>query len=368
MLTRERVSLEEMSTALAWSAGTLVFDRAFRAYIALLSDRLAELLSDARVESPAGCAWLEALLQDAGDAAFMRTLVAPETSFRLLWRPGRTTERVAFICNALRAESARDDDAAAGSIDRECWTALGDVGFHPGGERIDNPQVPGAATIDILSPHAAAVDLGLASGGRQRFAPDQLDRVLAKIADAAHGIEQAGAVHSGFVQRFNMVFIPQAAANDPTLFMSGSTGQYIGRSFVVNPHLDRVDAVDLAEAFVHEGIHALLYMQERQESWVNRPDYFELTQRIESPWTGRALGLRGFLHAVCVWYGLLHFWADALATRALSQPRVESRMRASLRGFLCGSLADRLLQYRPGVAADVLATVNAMQARVKAVA
>src|SRR5260370_18494033 len=96
-------------------------------------------------------------------------------------------------------------------------------------------------------------------------------------------------------------------------FSTGATTQYVGRTFITNPHVHSVDIVDLAEALVHEGIHALLFMEELQRSWGDIPELRDGVRRVESPWTGNSLSLSSFFQAGFSWYWLADFWALAFA-------------------------------------------------------
>ncbi|MDB5718480.1 MAG: hypothetical protein JWM38_1907 [Sphingomonas bacterium] len=358
--------IETMPAVLAWSDPGEILDRVHASYIELLCDALGALLKQAEAEAPEAYARLQAELDGASDAAFMRVLQAPETSYRLIWRREGIDERAGFVADALRVEAALD----GGNGDGDClggWTALGDIGFGADAARRDNPRLACGVPFDVMSPHAAAVDLAgpSALAPRRPFTGPELALVVAKLDEAFAGICGAGDVFRDFVTRFNMVLIAQIDKDDEDLFTSGSTGQYIGRSFITNPHMAIVRPIDLAEAMVHEGIHALLYMQERRVAWVHWPELFDPAKaRVASPWTGSILGARPFLQACFVWYGLLHFWAAALGTGAFCPDQVRGRMLIALKGFLAGPLEQRIEEFRDGVDGTVLTAVREMQDRI----
>jgi HEXXH motif-containing protein len=296
----------------------------------------------------------------------MRVLLAPESSYRLIFRREPVEERTRFIVAALRMEAARTGMRPL-QDGRGEWTALGDAGLSEKGIWRDLPRLSTGLPFDTLSPHAAAVDLGGPSGiaPRRPFSPTETEALVAKLDEAIGGIARAGMIFSTFVHQFNMVLIAQVDRDDEELFTSGSTGQYIGRSFITNPHMPSVRPVDLAEALVHEGIHALLYMQERRVAWVHDQALYDpLHVRVQSPWTGSMLGVRPFLQACFVWYGLLHFWADALQTDAFDHRQVQGRMGIASRGFLAGPLLERVRECRQDIDPIILTAIEALQERI----
>ena len=121
----------------------------------------------------------------------------------------------------------------------------------------------------------------------------------------------------------------------------------------------------IADAIVHEAIHALLYMQEQKKPWVHDPDLYGPAVRTLSPWSGNPLPLRPFMQAAFVWYGLLQFWTRALARGAFSPACARQRMAQAASGFLGPSLLEQVAPYRAGVADDVLLTIDRMQQQVK---
>jgi hypothetical protein len=122
-----------------------------------------------------------------------------------------------------------------------------------------------------------------------------------------------------------------------------------------------VDAVDIADAIVHEAIHALLYMQEQKKSWVYDPDLCKPIPRVVSPWTGRHLALRPFLQACFVWYGLLHFWCLALSAGAFDSARIRERIVRSGIGFWDKPLLDYIDSYKAALCPDLLKAIQEMQ-------
>ena len=355
--------MRDIPEVLTWNAPQAHLAASFLGYLDRVSDAFGEHLGKAEREAPAAHKRLSAALERIDDEGFMRALLAPETTYRLLHRREPAVLRLHFLVAALEAEIARaEGDPAAG-----IWTALGDMGWRADGMLIENPRLRGGPVFDILSPHASAVDLGGPSGvtPRDPFEAEALRLIVDKLQAAVDGVHQAGRLFGEFAARFNFVFIAQTDRDDPGLFTSGSTGQYIGRSFITNPHRDSVRPIDLAEAMIHEGVHALLYMEEGRSPWVlNRDLYDPMKTRVVSPWTGSPLGVRPFLQAGFVWFALLHFWSAAWEAAAFDRPMIHERMTLALRGFLAGPLEDRVADVRKDIAPEVRQAIAAMQAHV----
>ncbi|MBT2188040.1 aKG-HExxH-type peptide beta-hydroxylase [Sphingobium nicotianae] len=358
--------MKTMPDVLTWAEPLPIFTYVRDDYVEMLSDALGLLVREAREYSPALAAALLQEMDSATDDSLIRVLLAPESSYRLIFRREPLEERARFFVAALRMEAAllgsRPLQACRGE-----WTALGDAGLTEDAAWRDLPRLSTGLPFDMFSPHAAAVDLGGPSGIAQRrlFSPAECDAVVAKLEEALAGIARAGAVFSTFVRRFNVVLIAQIDRDDEDLFTSGSTGQYIGRSFITNPHMPSVRPIDLAEALVHEGIHSLLYMQERRVAWVHDQALYDpLRLRVKSPWTGSMLGVRPFLQACFVWYGLLHFWAAALQTEAFDPLQVQGRMGIAARGFLAGPLDKLIDECRDDIDPVILSAITALQDRI----
>lgn len=357
--------LSQMPGALSWAGTPDAFDRVYATYV----DLLIGVLERRAVDD--GCAeevarfydWCQRL--DAG--GFMRFLTAPETSRRLLFRGVSPTERWRFFVASLQAEAARAGQPVR--FTEETWTPLGDAAFLPDGQQISWPQIGDMMPLDFGSPYARSVDLSgerLSADGREQFTREELETGYHKVRQALLTVGTVSPVISEFMVRFNMVLILQKDPSQPDQCDSGSNGQYIGRSFITNVHSPKVTPEAIADAAVHEGIHALLYMQQVQQPWGPDDVIYDQTPRVPSPWTGRWLPLRSFMEACFVWYGLVHFWADALGKPELDLRQAQTFMARAMKGFLKPvTLTDLPGEYRPVLLDDVLQTIAEMQGRIR---
>jgi len=350
-----------MPNVLCWDGDDVVLREVHASYIQLLADRLGQELGNLHANNGESGSRAIALLRSLPESAFERFISAPETSCRLLWRASHTHEEVAdFFLSSLTAELARAGDNV-NSPARDIWTALGDFCLRPDGSTFSAPVLLGLPPLDFDSPYATDLDLsGRAATTlvpRDRLDSEEKKLALERLRSAADGIRRISPQVHQFVRSFTKVLILQRDPEAPSMFASGSSGQFVGRSVLSNPQLPSVDDVDVAEGLVHEAIHSLLYMQEQQKRWVD-PAFYGAEKRTHSPWTGNHLPLRPYLQACFVWYGLVHFWAMALAEGIFPPGRVRERLVQSMSGFLDDSFEEPLVTYGDKIADELLAAIN----------
>jgi hypothetical protein len=354
-----------MPKVLMWSDDGGILQRIYDEYIRLLSDSLGETLGGIVKNDPAFGESLVAEVREASDSAFLRVLIAPETSYRLLWRKAHSLrETGVFLAQSFRAEAAREGRPIV--FKEETWTSLGDMGFLPDGKICRFPSIDGLMPLDFGSPHALRLNLEgieeMAAQPRSGFEREEIELVLSRLRQAQKGIASTALSVLNFVIQFTKVLVLMKDTAAPQKFASGSNGQCVGRSFLVNPHALNIDEVDLADAIVHETIHSLLYMQERKKRWVYDPELYDPISRAVSPWTGNSLALRPFLQACFVWYGLLQFWCLALPRSTFNPTRVRERMIMALKGFLGRPLLEQVAPYKTDISPDLLEAIEEMQA------
>lgn len=361
--------LQALPAILTWEARSPELQDLHRRYLELLGVRLGELLArglGTPAAAAAGAALELAARLDTGTLG--ETLAAPEVSYRLLWPAHHdAADAVGFVLQALRSA-----DAAARGLpgDGLRWLASGHRCLDRSGRTVHPWGEIEGLPVDAGSPFAALTDV---SGERVRSAqPHPLldraerERALAGLARAAAGTREAVPEAWRLARDFTkaLVLLPDPGA--PQQFSSGSSGQFVGRSVLANPHLPKVGEVELAEGLVHEAIHAVLYMDEQHDPWVLDPALYAGPLRVTSPWTGNRLPLRPFLQAAFVWYGLLAFWSRAHGSAAFPEPRVRQRLNEAAAGFLRGPLLDRVAPVLDALAPELRDAIAAMQRQVVA--
>lgn len=333
-------------------------------YIELLAGRLGQLMSRLVAASSRPLVNnIDALLRQIDNGVLAETLAAPEVSFRLLWPSHHDDlDAATFILDALRSADA---GARGLPVNEVTWLATGHAYLDASGTLTRPWEIPGGLPIDCGSPHAFATDV---SGERVRSAtrlqpidPDTLratlDRLDLAVTHTQRSVPHAWRMAHGFTKA--LILLPEDTA--PQQFSSGSSGQFVGRSVFANPHLDKVTEVELAEALVHEAIHAVLYMDEQHDPWVLDPALYAGPLRITSPWTGNRLPLRPFLQASFVWYGLLAFWSRARAADLFPADRVRRRLNEAAAGFVRVNLLEQVASVVDRLSPEVLDAVDEMQ-------
>jgi hypothetical protein len=333
------VILESVLTVLQWRDGCEEsLDVAESSYASLVSAQLGRDLGRLEETDPERAADVLGQLSAADADALRRVVLAPETCSRLLWgHPGR--------CD-----------------DRDFWQYLTDE-LATGAP----PTTLAGLHADTDSPAAICFDYStlLEGGMRLEHYRDAAAKEVAlrKLEEAMRSIGDLDATLAAFVRRFTLV--AHAVVDiESSKFTSGSTGQYIGRSIFCNAHLPSADVELLAESLVHEATHSLLYMHEAVEPWVLREKPFDAEAIVVSPWSGATLPVRPFLQACFVWFGLVNFWSLAQGGSTFRSLRLEERLDLARRGFLAGPLLERIPQYVPHLAPELVELLRAMQEKV----
>jgi hypothetical protein len=148
-------------------------------------------------------------------------------------------------------------------------------------------------------------------GNRLRpIAPDAASAILGKLNAAEQLIETIDANAAAFSIQHTEVLAFRYEEEFPGSFCSGSFKTLPGFSLITNGHLRSVTERDLADAIVHEAIHAIICRFEAFGDRLVRSDQAGRHQ-VNSPWTGARLGVEPFAQACFVWFGLHHFWKSA---------------------------------------------------------
>jgi hypothetical protein len=233
--------LRDLPRIFTWEEAAPELVRLHRSYLALLAERLAQLVASLRGADGADGLSDELLdvLNRMANEDLARTLAAPEVSYRLLWPAHHDrVEAARFVLAALRTA-----DAAARALPRGgiSWFADGHAYLDASGAVVEPWGRPGGLPLDYGSPYALATDV---SGERIRagvvrppLAADEVaaTRVLLQRAvDATHAaVPHAWTMASTFTKA--LILLPDPGA--PAQFSSGSSGQFVGRSVFANPHL-----------------------------------------------------------------------------------------------------------------------------------
>ncbi|MCY4441295.1 MAG: HEXXH motif-containing putative peptide modification protein [Deltaproteobacteria bacterium] len=242
-------------------------------------------------------------------------------------------------------ERIHGDAAVEVPADEDGWSALGDVRIGgPGGAGRSALPAPcrqvGALTlapvvramvIDGYSPHHATL-YRYPRLPVQSHRPAEFRAGVARLSSALEFIASVSEPACAMVDACLRVVALVRMPKHPEMTMSGSHPELCGLAGLTNLHSSRWTAVRVANALVHEAIHALVAKIELAEGLFSS---YREAQDITavSPWSGRRLPLRTYVHGCLVWFGLWQFWRRAGAHGA----GVAELAEKSRSGFAGGS-------------------------------
>jgi hypothetical protein len=189
----------------------------------------------------------------------------------------------------------------------------------------------GGIVIDAFRPFTEA-DFPTPLGEATNHTPEELEFITWRLEQSLDQISRisrtARSAVDALVQVISLIRAPRSVKGT----QSFSNKPVIGRMGLANANSNRWSISKIADAIIHESIHALIYKLELTNSlYLDDAVEFEgLT--IVSPWSGRELPLHSFVHACFVWFGLWSFWGLASPEEYKA---AELRNRAA-RGFLTG--------------------------------
>ncbi len=293
-----------------------------------------------------------------------RVELAPEV-YRLVFHESKRSpdeirealERFCAVENYLADRSTIEPRQTAG------WSALGDVcigraaagesGMTASGRSVRRTVAPvlRRTVIDGYSPFHATVFGELPTA---TLAPAGFREALSRLSTALGLIESTCEPAIAMLDACLKVAVP--VRTPPREKMSVSCSTLPGMAGLGNLDSGRWDTETVADALVHEAVHALVSKVSLVDTLFSR-DLNGCRVHAVSPWTGRRLPLLTFVHATFVWFGLWQFWkrtaprnarAAALAERARKGFDEESPLRSiPSNGIEC-------------LAPDVLAALRAM--------
>jgi hypothetical protein len=348
--------------------------RLYGFYVDYLSTRLCSVLAlAARKDREFSKNLLEGLRR-LPDQNFIRLLTAPETFARLMFEvDDHLNSTLLFLSNSLVAEYRLIDSSdTKGAV----WSALGDFYCPPDFRRTEAEACPISFTwsdgthfrapclinsipLDFNSPFVTSnVDDCISPS--VSFSAEEVRSVIERLDAAVRLISQVKPNILADMTLFTKVILLLKDAASSTGFGSSSTRRYIGRTVLINPHLNGMNHVNLANALIHESIHSLLYAMELKHPLIlGRPEASGL--RICSPWTGKSLSLSSYLHACFVWYGLWHFWKAARTCGRLAEDVTRSFVHRSASGFTKAPLLSPLGDAVSLITPDLKSIIPLMQ-------
>jgi hypothetical protein len=163
--------------------------------------------------------------------------------------------------------------------------------------------------------------------------PQELHSLAIERLEAAIGaLAEIRTAAFQFVKELTLCLAIRSEGNEQNSFTSGSFAGYAGLSLITNPFAKHVDGLKLADAILHEAIHAAIYMYEV----TNEPLLSDKPSgpiRVQSPWTGTFLTCDQYVQACFVWFGLASFWNAALSQGCQPSDRIRALFGRAVKGF-----------------------------------
>ena len=230
---------------------------------------------------------------------------------------------------------------------RGSWTALGDYYLAPEmpvqeglrlpvssfsfrGELFEAPKL-GNIVIDAFRQFTKD-DFPPPMGEVTNHTPEELEYIMRRLEQSLEQISRISLTARSAVEALIQVISLVRAPLSLTGTQSFSNKPVLGRMGLANADSERWTGSKIADAIVHEAIHALIYKIELTNCLYLDYEVEGESFKVVSPWSGRTLPLHSFVHACFVWFGLWNFWG--LASPEEDQAAVLKNKAAH--GFLAG--------------------------------
>jgi hypothetical protein len=315
--------MSDLAAHLTWASGDNLVYEALRAHLTWVHARL-------RIWESASGSDLYGRTRALPRVNQHRLVLAPNLFFTLYQHAPSDEPAVAVLEDLLLVEEL----LAGGSsrLQKPCWSALGDFLLCPSGSLpFDTSyEAPRAdrIVIDTRSPYHA-MHAAEQWGAIVAYSEQETARLRESVEDVLAFVGGRSSVAFTTINECVRVAAGLNTPEHPDIAAGASTMSFVGRVSITNVRSDEWDRERWADTFVHEAIHSLIYKLE-----LAVPLYTDmaaaLSVRAISPWSGRSLTVRSFVHACFVWYGLVHFWG--LDAEGLRNPYYAR----ALKGFTAG--------------------------------
>ncbi len=131
----------------------------------------------------------------------------------------------------------------------------------------------------------------------------EIDLVCRKVGEGFRILQSFNPHGAYLVNKYVWILSLRRELDQPNAFSSGTFQSAPGLVLICNSHLERITPSDLAEALLHEAIHCYLFWAENRERRV-LAEGVDHKERLDSPWSGAAIGVHSAVHAIAVWFGL----------------------------------------------------------------
>jgi hypothetical protein len=355
--------LEQIVAVLRWQQRSFLPAALYAELVERLAGAYHSALSRSETTAGSRVAALRAQVRACPPVSLLRLLTAPEAFRRFSSATAEPDEVLAFIEESVAAELHRCGQGLP--VDRSAWTALGD--YHALGaadgcsetgsdDRAKVAPLAGEIPVDFDSPYAFGADMP-GSGNDLPILAINRDQLVAMLDGVVCTIGEASPRALALVRLFTRVIVPCSNLESRS-FLSSSSPRLVGKTVLSNAEFATREM--LAEALVHESIHALLSAEQLRMPFVL--DHGDVSaETVTSPWTGARIPMDAFVDACFIWFALWNFWSLPAASMAFNHPELERLRQRSRSGFDGPSLARLLVGHERALSPDVLDAVAAMQ-------
>jgi hypothetical protein len=345
-------NLVELFTWKEFNSVKIVTDRCRLSYLGHRVEQVAQLLRAQKSDpEKAGVAEFTRELLISGDESIQtEVLLSPELAYRLslVSTLGPLPVFDFVTCSRLAVGNLQPTAAA---LTYGAWSALGnrylpncnsyedplagDGWLSDASKAYESPKTPDGIVIDFCSPFARrgihANNFRPAYSEPVRIPDKDSQQVVVKLEDASRYLQMHCPTAAMFVREFIGVVMPRVDKGIEG-YQGGSNRAHMGRANLLNPHLDYINAYNVASSLVHEAIHIFLY---RLEIWQRPSRDIDGLYRptLISPWTNQQIHLLAFIHASFVWYGLRNLWREISRISGSSNAVAEYYIATATIGF-----------------------------------
>jgi hypothetical protein len=326
-----------------------LIDNQVEHFVQKLKFQFEDLLWLTRLSSPetarAASAAYEALSARERYAFFLSPAVFSEM-FRQQ-RAGKTPELRGLI-ELCVGESVLEASTQGTGEARERWNPLFSKAVHAGGvagNAYVAPLLGGSVTVDLASPFCRRSDMTspVFFGDFVPFTEEEKERVLSKLSAAFAEIEATAPIFARIIRNYTRVACVRK--REGALPASEQVSDEIGAIRLLNVHHPDYSHEQLMDDLIHESVHNLLSTYE----YLEHP--FQIVggesdgdARPVSPWSMRPIRVLPFLHAVFVYFAILHYTLKRMERGELSAEQQRLALKRRNRyasGFLMpGKLSD----------------------------
>lgn len=306
---------------------------------------------------------LRALVEGLGAAEIGRIVSSPRIYGELAAICAGNAERIDDLVRILESDSQVRSGRATEPSD---WTTDCELGIEVVEGRTQmtvQRRIHECIVLDLRSDWtrtALEYRSGVFNLPSSTFGEKEESVVVEKIKSAMDMIDDQVPPAARLIRNFTRVIRVRLREGDD--FGSEQVPRELGAIRLLNPHLRSVSIINLCDYLLHESVHNFLSAYENAYGAFVEDDQVHPRYRPVSPWSGRAIPLQSFCHAVYVYFALFSLFSKfrSLGGNEIDAEEVEKKVIASARGFM---FPPRLGEYLRvfGVADQLVTEFNRIQ-------